>query len=105
MDYRIIMEDITNLKFQTNGLINFNEYFNNDPLINKRLDEVIEHYRTKNSRPIENYKNQAAELILGNMYKSTFDIGEDSMQDIKNTVNENGKNIYFENTVRKGNGI
>lgn len=101
MDYRIIMEDITNLKFQTNGLINFNEYFNNDPLINKRLDEVIEHYRTKNSRPIENYKNQAAELILGNMYKSTFDIGEDSMQDIKNTVNENGKNIYFENKLRK----
>jgi hypothetical protein len=56
------------------------EVFGDDALVSDILDDVKEFY-SNNGEEISNYKYKRAELILPNIYKSTFDV-EDSMIEI-----------------------
>jgi len=51
-----------------------------------------------NSEQVTDYTFKPAEIILGNMYKGSFDTGEDSINLIRGTVSE-GKNVYFNNKL------
>lgn len=69
------------------------EYFGKDTLINKRLDEIIDHYKANNSVLVDSHTFKPAEMILGNMYKGTFDTGSDSIETIRSNKD------YFRNKL------
>ena len=96
------MKSIDDISFKNDkGEIDVSKYFGNDTLINKRFDEVEEHYILNNSVEIKNYSFKPAELMMPNIYASIFDNEGVSIKQILDTVDESGNNTYFENKVRK----
>lgn len=102
LDSRRIMKSIDDISFKNDkGEIDVSKYFGNDTLINKRFDEVEEHYILNNSVEIKNYSFKPAELMMPNIYASIFDNEGVSIKQILDTVDKFGNNTYFENKVRK----
>lgn len=102
LDSRRIMKSIDDISFKNDkGEIDVSKYFGNDTLINKRFDEVEEHYILNNSIEIKNYSFKPAELMMPNIYASIFDNEGVSIKQILDTVDESGNNTYFESKVRK----
>ena len=102
LDSRRIMKSIDDISFKNDkGEIDVSKYFGNDTLINKRFDEVEEHYILNNSVEVKNYSFKPAELMMPNIYASIFDNEGVSIKQILDTVDKFGNNTYFENKVRK----
>ena len=70
-----------------------------DNLITTPFSEVKDIYIKSKAVPVTDYVFKPAELIMGNMYKNIFNTEEDSIDIIKNTVNDRGENIYFKNKL------
>ena len=70
-----------------------------DNLITTPFSEVKDIYIKSRAVPVTDYVFKPAELIMGNMYKNIFNTGEDSIDIIRNTVNDRGENIYFKNKL------
>jgi hypothetical protein len=65
---------------------NLDDYFGDDSLFDSFYD-VKSHYILNNSLPVKNKKFDAAELIMGDIYKSTFNRDNESIHQI-NTLKE-----------------
>ena len=63
--------------------INFKALFNSDTLIADTFKDVVSSYNESNTEIISDYKFKAAELILPNINKSTFDTGNKSISEIR----------------------
>lgn len=80
-----------------NEVIDFNAYFGEDNLKDSIYSDVKAHYVLKNSIPVTDYKFDAAELILGDIYQSKFNRTDvDSIYTIKNQGAQ-----YFANQLSK----
>lgn len=95
LDQGKVMKSIFEESFQKEGNIDFQTYFGNDNLINSYYGDVKDHWEN-NSVSVENYKFKPAELILPNLYKSSFDTGNDSIS----TINSE-KSGYFKKKLDK----
>ena len=76
------MNSITDPRFQVNGKIDFQAYFGEDSLIGDIFLDVKTHYENFNSQTVHNFRFEAAELVLPNIYKSTFNTGNESISSI-----------------------
>ena len=68
------------------GIVDFDAYFGEDSLMKDIYYDAKKHYiATSNFIPVQNYKFEAAELILGDIYQSKFGRGDnDSIYEINN---------------------
>ena len=95
------MKSITSPEFMNlDGKFNFELYFGDDPLINKRFDEVEEYYIQNNSVEVKNYSFKPAEVMMPNIYADVFDNDGVSIRDILNTVDESGNNTFFKDKLK-----
>lgn len=82
LDENIVMKSIESVQ-QLDGIIDFDLYFGDDTLVADIYDDVKDHYKQKNSLQVYNYQFKGAELILPNIYKTTFNTGDDTISEIK----------------------
>ena len=77
-------EYLMNDPIEVDGEIDLDSYFGDDDLITDIFRDVRTHYLTKNSVKVSNLQFSAAELILGDLYKSSFNREDaDSMYKIQ----------------------
>lgn len=72
LDKGIAIRELSN--FRENGKLNLDRYFGADPLVGVVFDDVKDEYSTQK---IFDYYFKGAELILSNIYKTTFDTSDD----------------------------
>ena len=89
LDKKLIMKDSSFFEYlndEGEKHINFNKlFFNNsieDSLINNIFSEVEQGYDITNTEPIYDYTFKPAEMIMPNIYKSTFKIGNKSISSL-----------------------
>lgn len=109
LDEGVVMKNIFSEEFTKDGVTNFELYFGKDKLTNS-FSEVRDHYLLKNSLPIENYKFNAAELVLPDLYATRFNRGsKNSMYEINTKkelfFRESLVNDYKVNSDEKNNDI
>jgi len=73
----------------------FNDYFGNDDLLRTNFKDVKAFY-TQKATPILNYRFKPAEIIMPNIHKTAFDVGDSTISEIK----ELGSS-YFKNKLEK----
>lgn len=82
LDFGRAMKSIDDIEVQY-GSIDFKKLFGNDKLYNKSFSNSSQYYQDGvNTTQISNYQNKPAELILPNIYKSSFDTGNDAIHKI-----------------------
>jgi hypothetical protein len=97
LDDGLIMESIFDEGYSIDGMIDFNIYFGDDTLINDIYKDVKDHYFNSNSEYVYNYKFKPAELVLPDIYQSTFTrSAHESLYEIK----KQGA-VYFENKIKE----
>jgi len=95
LDSKMVMKnlsDFTNAK----GIIDFDSYFGEDTLVADIFDDVKKHYIAKNSKQVFETKINSAELVLPNIYKSTFSNESDALVHIANKGMDYFKEILQE---------